>query len=329
MAPFSLKQETIETFAANATQQAMMVHRRVNQKKNSAIESVPLLKKMKEKITEFDQEMTKRLGKNYTKVRNIAVGVGKFYVAGQFGGPGIIALGAINAAKAVKPLLKNAEEQRQAGNVSGLFDYISKNRKEASKTLAAASLGAGAIAFGLSGMLNAKFVTRAAATALVVAPEMKALKETMQDIVSGKKTVKQAFNDLGRDILTVGISAASFIAGNYGYLAEHGGHGTETTAAPGTGTEANPATTGATNAGTGMGTEANAGSESSGGVSVGVKGADKTGTKKTPAQKTAGRQEKTDSKEKPMQQVLNDISREQSKQPFSPAVQKTLLQGRC
>ena len=33
MAPFSLKQETIETFAANATQQAMMVHRRVNQKK--------------------------------------------------------------------------------------------------------------------------------------------------------------------------------------------------------------------------------------------------------------------------------------------------------
>lgn len=329
MAPFSLKQETIETFAANATQQAMMVHRRVNQKKNSAIESVPLLKKMKEKITEFDQEMTKRLGKNYTKVRNIAVGVGKFYVAGQFGGPGIIALGAINAAKAVKPLLKNAEEQRQAGNVSGLFDYISKNRKEASKTLAAASLGAGAIVFGLSGMLNAKFVTRAAATALVVAPEMKALKETMQDIVSGKKTVKQAFNDLGRDILTVGISAASFIAGNYGYLAEHGGHGTETTAAPGTGTEANPATTGVTNAGTGMGTEANAGSESSGGVSVGVKGADKTGTKKTPAQKTAGRQEKTDSKEKPMQQVLNDISREQSKQPFSPAVQKTLLQGRC
>ena len=52
MAVLSLKQQTIENFAANATQQAMMVHRRVNQKKNGAIESVPLLKKMKEKITE-------------------------------------------------------------------------------------------------------------------------------------------------------------------------------------------------------------------------------------------------------------------------------------
>ena len=52
MAVLSLKQQTIENFAANATQQAMMVHRRVNQKKNGAIESVPLLKKMKEKVGE-------------------------------------------------------------------------------------------------------------------------------------------------------------------------------------------------------------------------------------------------------------------------------------
>lgn len=35
MAVLSLKQQTIENFAANATQQAMMVHRRVNQKKTA------------------------------------------------------------------------------------------------------------------------------------------------------------------------------------------------------------------------------------------------------------------------------------------------------
>ena len=202
MSLFTLSQKTVEIFAANATQQAMMIHRRVNQKKNNVLKSVPLLQKMKEKITEFDQEMTKRLGKNYTKVRNIAVGVGKFYVAGQFGGPGIIVLGAINAAKAVKPLLKNAEEQRQAGKVTGLFDYMSKHPKEAGKTMASASLGAGAIVFGLAGMLDAKFVTRAAATALVVLPEMKALKETAESIIKGEKTAKQAFKDLGNDILT-------------------------------------------------------------------------------------------------------------------------------
>lgn len=316
MALLSLKQETIETFAANATQEAMMVHRRVNQKKNKVLESVPLLKKMKEKITEFDQEMTKRLGKNYTKVRNITIGVGKFYVAGQFGGPGIIALGAINAARAVKPLLKNAEKERQEGKVSGLFDYIVKNPKEASKTLAAASLGAGAIAFGLSGMLDARFVTRAAATALVVVPEMRALKETVQSIVGGKKTAKEALNDLGRDILTVGISAASFIAGNYGYIAEQ-------TASAENVTEANITTTPETNTATNAGTEAGGN-----GVSVGVKSADKTaaGKNASPAA-PEDKAEQKKNKEKSLQSALTDIKQKAKDAVFSPTVTQ-MLKGR-
>lgn len=312
MALLSLKQETIENFAANATQQAMMVHRRVNQKKNNALESAPLLKKMKEKITEFDQAMTKRLGKNYTKVRNITIGVGKFYVAGQFGGPGLIALGAINATKAVKPLLKHAEEQRQAGKVSGLFDYISQNRKETARTLAAASLGAGAIAFGLSGMLNAKFATRAAATALVIVPEMKVLGETVQEIVNGKKTAKEALNDLGRDILTVGISAASFIVGNYGYLAEHSnnsaGMGTETQT--GAGTETQTPDTGHTGSG----------------LSVGARSADKTVPGKAASGTTTGKTEQTASKEKSLQKTLTKINKDNDQPAAStPAVQTTLL----
>ncbi|MGN1080422.1 MAG: hypothetical protein ACI4TE_09665 [Alphaproteobacteria bacterium] len=322
MALLSLKQETIETFAANATQEAMMVHRRVNQKKNKVLESVPLLKKMKEKITEFDQEMTKRLGKNYTKVRNIAIGVGKFYVAGQFGGPGIIALGAINAARAVKPLLKNAEKERQEGKVSGLFDYIVKNPKEASKTLAAASLGAGAIAFGLSGMLDARFVTRAAATALVVVPEMRALKETVQSIVGGKKTAKEALNDLGRDILTVGISAASFIAGNYGYIAEQ-------TASAENVTEANTTTTPETNTATNAGTGTNTGTEAGGnGVSVGVKSADKTaaGKNASPAA-PEDKAEQKKNKEKSLQSALTDIKQKAKDAVFSPTVTQ-MLKGR-
>ena len=49
MAKLVLKQETVEAFAANATQKAAMIQRRVAQKKNKAIESVPLLNKMKEK----------------------------------------------------------------------------------------------------------------------------------------------------------------------------------------------------------------------------------------------------------------------------------------
>lgn len=299
MAHLSLKQETIEAFAAHATQQAMMIHRRMNQKKNRLLDSVPLLKKMREEIKRFDQEMTKRLGKNYTKVRNIMVGIGKFYIAGKFGGPGIIALGTINAAKAVKPLLKNAEMARREGKVSGLFDYMRKNRKEASRTLTGASLGAGAIAFGLAGMLDAKFITRAAATALIVIPEMKALKGTVDDIISGKKTTKQAFKDLGRDMLTVGISAASFIAGNYSYLLHENGH------TP-VGTEAE------TNTGT---TE----SGHSGGPSIGVKGADKTDSKK-PHKGTKKNPHKTESEHTSLHQLM-----QQNKQTSPSALHKTIL----
>lgn len=299
MAHLSLKQETIEAFAASATQQAMMIHRRVNQKKNKLLDSLSLLKKMREEIKRFDQEMTKRLGKNYTKVRNITVGIGKFYIAGKFGGPGIITLGAINAAKAVKPLLKNAEIARQEGKVSGLFDYIRKNRKEASRTLMGASLGAGAIAFGLAGMLDARFVTRAAATALIVIPEMKALKETVNDIISGKKTTKQAFKDLGRDMLTVGISAASFIAGNYSYLLHENGH------TP-VGTEAETHT----------GTTENG---HAGGPSIGVKGADKTDSKK-PHKGTKKHSHQAEHKNTSLQQLID-----QKKQVGSSAAHKTLL----
>ena len=299
MAHLSLKQETIEAFAAHATQQAMMIHRRVNQKKNKLLDSFPLLKKMREEIKRFDQEMTKNLGKNYTKVRNIMVGAGKFYIAGKFGGPGIIALGTINAAKAVKPLLKNAEMARREGKVSGLFDYMRKNRKEASRTLTGASLGAGAIAFGLAGMLDAKFITRAAATALIVIPEMKALKGTVDDIINGKKTTKQAFKDLGRDMLTVGISAASFIAGNYSYLLHGNGH------TP-VGTEAE------TNTGT---TE----SGQSNGVSVGVKGADKTDSKK-PHKGSKKHPHQVEHQNKSLHQVMR-----QKRQAAASAAQKTLL----
>ena len=311
MALFSLKQETLETFAANATQQAMMIHERVEQKKNKAIESVPLLKRIKQEIASFDQAMTKKLGKNYTKVRNIAVGVGKFYVAGQFGGPGIIALGTINAAKAIKPLLKNAEKARVEGKVSGLFDYMSKNRKEALHTMTNASLGAGAIAFGLAGMLDAKFVTRAAATALVVVPEMKALKETVKDIASGKKTTKQAFKDLGRDIVTVGISAASFIAGNYGFLTQEN-NGSDTTHSA---------------SGSNAHSHASANNQTSG-LSIGVKGADKIEAKKpskNASDKNATTPQKTPSDKRNLQQTLNKMSQENSQETAPSALHKLIL----
>ena len=118
---------------------------------------------------------------------------------------------------------------------------------------------------------------------------------------------------MGRDILTVGISAASFIAGNYAYLC-----GTRRINA---GTETH------THAGTGMGTEANAGTETghTGGVSVGVKGADKKAAAGAPTAKT----EQTGSKEKSLQKTLTQINGENDRQPVSRAAGRSpaLLKG--
>lgn len=226
MAKLVLKQETVEAFAANATQKAAMIQRRVAQKKNKAIESVPLLNKMKEKVSAFDQRMTDEFGKNYIKTRNILTGVGKFYIAGRIGGPALIALGTINAVKAIKPLIKEAEEQRKEGKVSGLIDFIKKNPKDTTKTLLSASLGAAVIACGLNGELAAKQAMRGGIVALVAAPEIKSLVLTTKQWAQGKATLK----DVGREMTTVGISIGAFLAGNDWHHggADHGGleHGT-------------------------------------------------------------------------------------------------------
>ncbi len=210
MAKLSLKQETVEAFAANATQKAAMIQRRVSQKKNDVIEAVPLLNRMKEKISSFDQKMTDKFGKNYTKTRNILMGIGKFYIAGQIGGPALVALGTINAVKAVKPLIKEAEEQRKEGKVSGLIDYMKKNPKDTAKTLLSASLGAAVIACGLNGALTAKQVMRAGVAALVVTPEVQTLASTAKQWTHGKAT----FKDVAREAATVSLSMGAFVAGS-------------------------------------------------------------------------------------------------------------------
>ncbi len=210
MVKLSISQSTVESFAANSTQKAMMIHRRLTQKKNGVIESVPLLKKTKEKITEFDQKMTERFGKNYTKIRNIAVGVGKFYLAGQLGAPGLIALGTINTVKAIKPMIKAAKEQREAGQVSGILDFIKKNPKNCAKTMLSASLGAAVIGCGLAHATGAKLCSRAGVAALVIIPEVKSLKETTKQWIKGEAPFKNIIND----IATVGLSAGAFVAGS-------------------------------------------------------------------------------------------------------------------
>lgn len=211
MSRLSLKQETIEAFASNVTQKAAMLQRRITQKKNDVINSVPLLKAMKDKITDFDQKMTDKYGKNYTKTRNILTGVGKFYIAGQIGGPALVALGVINTAKALKPMLKAAEEKRQKGEVSGLIDFMKKNRKESVRTLVSASLSSAVIACGLAGATHGKLAARIGIAALVVAPEMKTLTATTKQWVRGEAT----FKDVARDATTIGISMGAFISGTH------------------------------------------------------------------------------------------------------------------
>ena len=221
MAVLSLKQETVEAFASQTTQKAASCYRRISQKKEDLLDYVPLLKKAKEKIRSFDQEMAEKFGKPYTKTRNIAAGIGMFFVAGQMGAPGLIALGTINAAKAIKPLLKEAEQQRQEGKVSGLIDYIKKNPKQSARSITVASLGAAAIGCGIAEAATGKMISRIGLTAVVVAPEIKNLYSTTKNWCKGTAS----FKDVRRDMAVVGLSAVAFFSGNaFGHHSETADH---------------------------------------------------------------------------------------------------------
>ena len=210
MARLSLKQETIEAFAATATQNAAMIQRRVSQKRNKVIDSVPLLKTVKDKIIRFDQKMTDRFKNNYTKIRNMVMGIGKYYIAGQIGGPALVALGTYNAVKALKPMFREAEQQRKEGKVTGVIDFIKKNRKEAAKTMLFASLGAAVVACGLTGAVNGKLIARTGIAALVITPEIKALTAVTKKWVKGTAKPK----DILREAATVGLSIGAYLSGS-------------------------------------------------------------------------------------------------------------------
>lgn len=210
MPVLTLKQSTVENFVAATTRRAMIWHARLSEKRSKLIDSVPLLKKTRDRINAFDRKMTARFGKNYTKTRNIAIGVGKFFVAGQFGGAGMAALLAYNAVKAVDPMMKIAERQRQEGRVTGIFDFIRKHPKQSAATFLAASLGVSAIACGLAGASGAKLASRAGTAAMITLPEMRALFSTARKWAAGKAS----FKDIARDAATVGLSVGAFVSGS-------------------------------------------------------------------------------------------------------------------
>lgn len=210
MANLTLKRSSLENFIAAATRKATAAQYRLAQKSDRLVNAVPLLKKTKAKIAAFDKRMTARFGKNYTKTRNIAIGVGKFFVAGQFGGAGMVALLAYNAAAAVDPMMKIAEQQRQAGKVTGFFDFVKKHPVQSTATFLAASLGASAIACGLAGASGAKLASRAGAAALITLPEMRSLAATAKNWAAGKAS----FKDIARDAATVCLSVGAFVSGS-------------------------------------------------------------------------------------------------------------------
>lgn len=210
MAALSLKQETVAVVASQTTQQAAAWYRRLNQKKNAAIDSVPLIKNAKEKIRSFDRKLTEKWGKAYTKGRNILTGSALFFAAGYVGTPALVALGTYNAVKAIKPMIKDYQQQKKQGNVSGLIDFMKKNPKKTASSIGFATLGSATIGCGIAGAATGKAIARTGLAVMVARPEAKQLWSTIKKFTTGRASKK----DVLQDSLVLSTTIGAYIAGS-------------------------------------------------------------------------------------------------------------------
>ena len=127
-----LNKATIEHYVAVTTACAMSVKERFRQKKEKAINAIPVVRGVYRKIESFDKRMTEKHGQTYVKIRDGINCVARTVVAAQlFGGWGIIGACACEMYESAAAFLEPAEKARQEGKVKGIFDYLKKNKEEA------------------------------------------------------------------------------------------------------------------------------------------------------------------------------------------------------
>lgn len=210
---FTFKQRNVRTMLASVAEGAHAVSERINQKKMDLIKSVPVIHRMYRKAVIFDYKMTKRYGHVYTKIRdsikNTVRTVGAAYL---FGIPGVIGICAYKTGEKLNSLIKPAMAAKKAGEVDSIFDYLKTHKNESRFTLTSASLSIASAAGQATGAKSFVDAVRVGKATLLAAPEALNVAKTAARCIVGREELKE----LGRDAAVLGITIATYFAGNTG-----------------------------------------------------------------------------------------------------------------
>ncbi len=210
---FSFKQRNIKMMVASVVDRAHAVSERISQKKMELIKAVPFVHRIYRKAVAFDYVMTKRHGHVYTKIRDsIKNTVRTVGAAKLFGIPGVIGICAYKTGEKIASLIKPAIAAKEAGEVDSIFDYLKTHRNESRFTLTSASLSIASAAGQATGAKTFVDAVRVGKATLLAAPEAVNVVKTAARCIVGREDLKE----LGRDAAVLGITVATYFAGNTG-----------------------------------------------------------------------------------------------------------------
>ena len=206
---FFIDKGTVERFVAVTTGRSMAVKERLNQKCEKIIDKIPGLGKAYRKLQDFDEDMEKKHGKVYVKIRKSVYNISRTVLAAQmFGLPGIVGICACKMCENAAGFLEPAEKARQEGKVSGIFEYLNKNKEEAAVSSTNSALTVAAAACEVAGAVGVEEAVRAGKASLLLGTELKSLGKTFGKWIRGKAS----FKDVKRDAVVAGITFATYFA---------------------------------------------------------------------------------------------------------------------
>ncbi|MBR1777468.1 MAG: hypothetical protein IJ752_02635 [Alphaproteobacteria bacterium] len=206
---FYLDKGTVERFVAVTTARSMAMKERLNQKYEKIIDAVPGLGKVYHKVQDFDKRMEKEHGQVYVKIRNSIYNISRTLLAAHmFGLPGVVGVCVCKTCESTAGLLEPAEKARQEGKVSGIFDFLKKNREEAAVSTTNSALTVASTACEVVGAVGVEEAVRAGKASLLMGSELKTLGKTFHKWIKGKAS----FKDVRRDAVVAGITFATYFA---------------------------------------------------------------------------------------------------------------------
>ena len=202
-----LKKDTLETFLSSTARGVMNVKERLHQKRDKAVQSVPVLKKLSEKWHAFDSKMETKHGQVYTKVRDSAKNITRTVLAAKlFGLPGVVGMCAYKTCEKAMSLLEPAQKAKEKGETDSVLDYLKKNKEESRFTTVSGAISICTATCDVLGAPAVKGAFRVGKASWLIAPEAKQLAKTTGKWLRGE----ESFVEVKRDAAVMGITFGTY-----------------------------------------------------------------------------------------------------------------------